>query len=136
MAFRQRRKALALLAGMPFLVGCATARSGAAGREERVQLEGLASYRQRMMLPRDASFSARLFAAEGERLLAETLLPEAGQPPIAFELSLPAEEVGPARLKLSITHPAEAGERRLFHLDREVDSAAWAEQGQRRFILR
>ncbi|MDF2094905.1 YbaY family lipoprotein [Aquibaculum arenosum] len=136
MTFRARRKALALLAGMPFLVGCAAGRSGAARRAESVQLEGLASYRQRMLLPPDASFSARLCAAGGERLLAETLLPEAGQPPIAFALNLPAEELGPARLELSITYPAETGERRLFHLEEEVETADWAEQGQRRFILR
>lgn len=136
MTFRERRKVLALLVGVPLLVGCAAGRSGAAGRKGRVQLEGLASYRQRMLLPPDASFSARILAAGGEHLLAETLLPEAGQPPIAFALNLPAEELGPSRLELSITHPAEAGERRLFHLEEEVDTDAWAAQGQRRFILR
>lgn len=123
-----RAGALLLAAGL--LAGCACSVTAAGG--EAMELQGSAIYRERMLLPPDARFSARLLAREGGATLAEQLLPEAGQIPIDFTLSLPDGAPASARLELEIA----AEGRPLFGLEEEVDTAAWARSGRREFVLR
>lgn len=122
-----RAGALLLAAGL--LAGCACSVTAAGG--EAMALQGSAMYRERMLLPPDARFAARLLEREGGATLAEQLLPEAGQIPIAFTLTLPAGAPASARLELEIA----ADGRPLFGLEETVDTGDWARNGRREFVL-
>lgn len=122
-----------MLLAVGLLAGCACTAPAAGGArgEGAMELLGSATYLQRIALPPDAGFSARLLPQDGDRPLAETALDDVGQVPIDFALTLPAAATGPARLELVIT----AFEAPFFTLEQVVDTTDWAAAGRREFVL-